>query len=114
MMQACFYRTETGNEPVREWLRALPRDDRKTIGDDLQTVQLGWNIGHVGEPLVKSLGEGLFEVRTSLPSRRIARVFFCINEHKIVFLHAFFKKTQRTPESELELAKKRKQSLKNK
>jgi phage-related protein len=59
-------------------LKALGNDDRKAVGGDLQTVQLGWKIGRVGEPLVKSLGHGLFEVRTSLVSRRIARVLFCI------------------------------------
>jgi len=110
---AKFYRTETGNEPVRDWLRELGRIDRKTIGDDLQTVQLGWQTELVGEPLVKSLGAGLFEVRSTLPSRRISRVFFCIHAKEIVLLHAFIKKTQQTPKRELELAGKRQKSLKN-
>lgn len=112
MIQARFYCTDAGNEPVREWLIELDRAERKIIGDDIQTVQLGWESGLVGEPLVKSLGAGLFEVRSSLPSHRIARVFFCIFDRKIVLLHGFIKKTKQTPGKELELAKKRKKSLK--
>ncbi len=112
MMRVYFYRTEVGNEPVREWLKTLNRDDRKLIGDDLQTVQLGWNTGVIGEPLVKSFGAGLFEVRSTLPSKRIARIFFCVYQDKIVLLHAFIKKTEKTPDTERELAKKRQKSFK--
>lgn len=111
MTPVYFYQTDTGNEPVREWLKELDRADRKTIGDDLQTVQLGWKIGLVSEPLVKGLGTGLFEVRTTLPSHRIARIFFCIIEGKIVLLHGIIKKTKKTPEAELALARKRQKSL---
>ncbi len=82
------------------------------IGNDLQTVQLGWQSGSVGEPLVKSLGAGLFEIRSILPSHHITRVFFCIYAQKIVLLHAFVKKTQQTPAKELELARKRQKLLK--
>ncbi len=110
MTPVYFYRTEADNEPVREWLKEF-RIDQKVIGDDLQTVQLGWKQGLIGEPLVKSLGAGLFEVRTSLPSHRIARIFFCISEAKIVLLHGIIKKTTKTPHEELALARKRQKSL---
>lgn len=113
MMPVKFYRTEADNEPVRDWLKKLDQADRKVIGDDLQTVQLGWQLGLVGEPLVKSLGTGLFEVRSNLPSHRIARVFFCMYQQNIVLLHAFIKKTQQTPRKELELASKHQKSLKH-
>ncbi len=106
-----FYRTEAENEPVREWLKVLDRKERKIIGDDLQTVQLGWKRGVIAEPLVKSFGAGLFEVRISLPSRRIARIFFCEYESKLVLLHAFIKKTKQTPDSDRDLAIKRQKSL---
>src|SRR4051794_13696776 len=66
-----FYRTSQGREPVREWLKSLPIDDRHRIGHDLTLVQYGWP---VGMPLCRSLGGGLWELRSSLPSRRIARV----------------------------------------
>jgi phage-related protein len=99
-----FYRTSQGAEPVRNWLRDLPKDDRQTIGFDLATVQVGWP---VGMPLCRPLGGGLWEVRSTLPSRRIARLSFFMYENQIVILHGFIKQTQKTPPDELELARKR-------
>ena len=46
-------------------------------------------------PLCRNLGEGLWEVRSSLPSRRIARVLFCLVKGEMVLLHGFIKKTQK-------------------
>ncbi len=61
---AIFYRTEAGGEPVRDWLKALPLpEDRKRIGEDIRTVEFGWP---VGMPVCKPLGDGIYEVRTSL------------------------------------------------
>ncbi len=107
-----FYKTSLGNEPVREWLKEFNQEDKKTIGDDLQTVQIGWKAGLIREPLVKCLGHGLFELRSSLPSHRIARLFFCTDENQIVLLHGFIKKTQKTPVAELVLAQDRQDTLK--
>jgi phage-related protein len=99
-----FYRTSAGVEPVREWLRSLPEDDRRSIGIDLATVQVGWP---VGMPLCRPFGGGLWEVRSSLPSHRIARVLFFVHEGRIGIVHGFIKKTDKTPQNELELARKR-------
>lgn len=99
-----FYREDSGREPVLEWLRALPKSEREIIGKDLQTLQYCWPIGM---PLVKPLGQGLWELRSSL-NRRIARIIFVLDgEQLIVVLHGFIKKTQKTPRSEIELALKR-------
>jgi phage-related protein len=99
-----FYRTETGKEPVREWLRGLDEGDRRTIGLDLMRVQFGWPIGM---PLVRSLKDGLWEVRSSLPSQRIARLVLCFHDGMLIVLHGFIKKTQKTPADELALARRR-------
>lgn len=99
-----FYRTATGVEPVRDWLRGLPDDDRREIGFDLATVQVGWP---VGMPLCRSLGDGIWEVRSSLPSRRIARILFFVHEGRIGIVNGFIKKTMKTPPDEIELARKR-------
>jgi len=99
-----FYRTATGREPVLEWLRDLGSEDRRAIGRDLMRVQFGWP---VGMPLVRSLKDGLWEVRSTLPSLRIARLMLCFHENKIVALHAFIKKTQRTPAQDIEVARQR-------
>jgi phage-related protein len=106
-LQVVFFKTESGNEPVREWLKALPKDERYMIGEDIKKVQWGWPLGM---PLVRPMGDGLHEIRTRL-SNRIARVFFTVWEEKIVLLHGFIKKDQQTPVEELRLAKKRKDVL---
>jgi phage-related protein len=99
-----FYRTSGGSEPVLDWLRSLPADDRRAIGTDLATVQFGWPIGM---PLCRPLGGGLWEVRSTLPSRRIARLLFFVHEGRIGVVHGFIKKTQRTPADDLNLARRR-------
>ena len=91
-----------------EWLRDLPKEDRRVLGIDLMRVQVGWPIGM---PLARSLGDGLWEMRSTLPSRRIARLLLCFHEGVIVVLHGFIKKTQKTPPDDLELARKRKKEV---
>jgi phage-related protein len=102
---ARFYRSESGREPVREWLKSLDAEDRRIIGEDIKDVEFSWPIGM---PLVRSLGRKLWEVRSRLPHGRIARVIFCAEKDCMVLLHGFMKKTQKTPEQEIDLALKRK------
>jgi phage-related protein len=106
-LNVLFFQTGSGNEPVREWLLLLPKDERKVIGDDILKVQYCWPIG---KPVVGSLGNGLWEVRSRLGDR-IARVIFYVEGKTMVLLHGFIKKTQKTPKHELDLALKRKNQL---
>jgi phage-related protein len=100
---AIFFRTEAGGEPVREWLKGLSSEDRKRVGVDIKTVEFGWPIGM---PVCRSLGDGVYEVRSSLARNRIARVLFYIDKRgRMVLLRGFIKKTQKTPDADLELAK---------
>ena len=103
-ISAVFYRTTGGTEPVLDWLRALPPEDRRTIGTDLATVQFGWPIGM---PLCRALGGGLWEVRSTLPNGRIARVLFFVDSGRIGVVRGFIKKTQTTPTEDLKLTRKR-------
>ena len=105
-----FFRTEGGTEPVRDWLKNLPLEDRRGIGKDLMRAQWRWP---VGMPLCCPMGEGLWEIRTNLPSNRIARVLLGVDEGVLVALHAFIKKTQKTPPSELAVARRRLKELKS-
>lgn len=104
-LEVCFFCTKKGTEPVREWLRKLTGGDKKKIGEDIKTVQLSWPLGM---PLVKSLGNGLWEIRSNLLNGRISRVLFFMNKNRIVLVQGFIKKAQKTPQNELALAKKRK------
>lgn len=106
-LRVVFYRTETGNEPVREWLRALSREEKKIIGEDIKTVQFGWPLGM---PLVRKLDTGLWEVRSTLHDR-IARVLFTVQNNLIILLHSFIKKSQKTSKQDLQLAKTRAEKL---
>jgi phage-related protein len=103
-----FYKSSGGNEPVREWLKDLDEPDRHAIGQDLMRAQWRWP---VGMPLCRPMGNGLWEIRTDLPSNRIARVLVCLHKGRLVALHGFIKKSQKTPDDELALAKKRQKEL---
>ena len=106
---AFFYQSTSGTEPVRDWLQKLDDADKQVIGEDIATVEFGWP---VGMPICKPLSGGLWEVRSSLPSKREARVIFTIVAERMVLLHGFIKKTQKTPKGDLDLAKKRLKEVK--
>ena len=103
-----FYRTPAGTEVVRIWLRGREESDRNIIGQDLMRVQYRWP---VGMPLCRALGNGLWEVRSDLASNRIARVLFSIQRGKLLVLHGFIKKSQKTPNEDLALALRRKREF---
>ena len=103
-----FYRTPAGTEVVRIWLRGLGESDRNIIGQDLMRVQYRWP---VGMPLCRALRDGLWEVRSDLTSNRIARVLFSIQQGKLIVLHGFIKKSQKTPNEDLTLALRRKREF---
>lgn len=107
-LEVYFYATDSGNEPVREWLKGLTKEDKKTIGYDIKTVQYGYP---VGMPLTRVLkGTNLEEVRCKI-SNGIARIIFCVEDNTIILLHAFIKKTQKTPQKDLDVAIKRYKEL---
>ena len=102
-----FYRSDSGKEPVREWLKDLPKEERRMIGADIKTVQYGWP---VGMPLVRPMQDGLFELRINLRNK-IARILLCFSDNTLILLHAFIKKTKTTPNSDLKLARNRKKAI---
>lgn len=103
-----FFTAANGRRPVREWLLDLSKNDRRLIGKDIQKVEFGWPIGM---PYCRPLGHGLWEVRSDLTSGRIARVMFCIERGEMVLLHGFEKKTQKTPQRDIDLALTRKREI---
>lgn len=103
-----FYMSASGRRPVREWLLGLSKDDRRTVGKDIQKVEFGWPIGM---PYCRPLSHGLWEVRSDLAGGRIARVIFCIVGGEMVLLHGFEKKSQKTPKQDIDLALGRKKEI---
>jgi phage-related protein len=76
-LPAFFYETPAGHQPVREWILELSAEDRKIVGSDIQKVEFGWPMGM---PYCRSLGRGLWEVRTDLTDKKIGRIIFCVIE----------------------------------
>ena len=105
VLSVVFFLTNSGNEPVREWLKSLDKDDRKTIGEDIKLVQFRWPLGM---PLVRKMEADLWEVRCHLTSRRIARILFTVRDGDMALLHSFIKKSRKTPAKDLQLARHRK------
>ena len=92
---------------MRNWLKELPAADRKSVGEDIKTVQFGWPLGML---LVKHLEGDIWEVRIGL-GNTIARVLFTLEGSTMVLLHGFIKKQQATPKPDLNLAKNRLKQL---
>ncbi len=107
---ARFFESDTGKNLVREWLLDLSSEDRRLIGQDIATVEFGWPIGM---PLCRSMKgyKGLWEIRVNLSDVKIARILFCAYEENLVLLHGFIKKSQKTPDREIEIAIKRMRGL---
>lgn len=107
-IDAVFYRSATGAEPVRDWLLTLDNEDRRRVGFDIATAEFGWP---VGMPLCRSLGDGLWEVRSDISHGKIARVIFCVVQGQMVLLHGFVKKSQKAPKADLDVARKRQRNI---
>ena len=105
---ARFFVLASGKMPVREWILELDPADRRVIGKDIQKVEFGWPIGM---PYCRPLGRGLWEVRSDMTSGRIARTLFSIRDGDMILLHAFAKKTQKTPTQDIDLAQRRMKEL---
>ena len=108
-LQARFFKSDSGREPVREWIKSFSRPDMKAIGGAIAEVQLGWPIGM---PLVRKMDTDLWEVRIHMSDKRIARVLFTLVEGEMILLHGFVKKSQSTPAGELKTAKDRLKQVK--
>lgn len=103
VLRVIFYRSERGAEPVREWLKALRKEDRRVIGEDIKTAQFGWPLGM---PLIRKIEKDLWEVRSNITDG-IARTLFTVEKGTMVLLHGFVKKSQETPLKEFQTARRR-------
>jgi phage-related protein len=108
-LQVRFYAAASGDEPVRDWLRELKREDRRAIGEDIKTAQFGWPLGM---PLVRKMEAGLWEIRSRI-DHGMARVLFTVVDSTMVLLHGFVKKSAKTPAADLKIAKQRRSEVHN-
>lgn len=102
-LEVAFYKTMQNNQPCRDFLLLLDRDDRREVGADIFAVQKGFP---VGLPLCRKMGNDLWEVRSDVTDG-ICRIFFTIHKNTMILLHGFIKKSQKTPQDELNTANNR-------
>ena len=115
MLDVIFFRTASGNEPVREWLNSIEADDEKTLSTDIQVAAAHWP-QVLRTSLVKKMQgeENLWEVRKRISNgKRTARVLFTVDGSRMILLHGFIKKSQRTSRKDLRLARKRRKLAKS-
>ncbi len=105
-----FFKSELGNEPVKDWLLELDKEDRKVIDMDIQTVEFSYPIGM---PLVRKIDTKykLWEVRSKLSTNKIARVIFTIYKDCMILLHGFIKKDQKLPQKDKDRAIERRKMV---
>jgi len=106
--ELCLYQESSGKVPVLEWLKDFNKEERKIIDRDIKYTQYSWPWKM---PLIKPLGGGLMEIRIKLKDKQV-RIFFILHDSIIVLLHGFIKKTQKTPNNEIEIALKRAKQIK--
>ena len=101
-LEVRFFKTDGGTEPVRDWLQGLSATDRKTIGEDIKTVQFGWPLGM---PLVRKMDKGLWEVRVHLGRSYWQSVVHCI-EWQDRFVTRLYQKISSNTEARSEVGKR--------
>lgn len=100
-----------GTCPIREFLDSL---DNKMRAKLLRTIMLlEQNGNELREPYSKCLDSGIFELRAKQGTDITRVLYFFMVGHKIILTNGFIKKTQKTPKSEIELAKKYREDYMN-
>ena len=102
-LTTAFFQTEQGNQPCRDFILGLSRDDKREVGTKIFEVQKGFTLGL---PLVRKMENDLWEIRVNLTDG-ICRIFFTVAENMMILLHGFVKKSQKTPQNELATAQNR-------
>ena len=107
-LKCVFYKTEQNNQPVRDFILKQEREDKKIIGADIFTVQIGFPLGY---PLVEKVDKDIWGIR-SIITNGICRIFFTIHGDTMVLLHGFSKKSRKIPKTELKIIRERLKSFK--
>ena len=92
-LTTAFFQTEQGNQPCRDFILSLSRDDKREVGAKIFEVQKGFPLGL---PLVRKMETDLWEIRVNITDG-ICRIFFTIAENIMILLHGFVKKISKNP-----------------
>jgi len=101
-----FYQDSQGSIPVQDF---ICQQSAKIEAKIYRHIDLLWDFGlSLGQPFVEKIaGSGIWELRIRHSSNRYRILYFASSGHKFILLHAFLKKTARTPRNEIEIAQKR-------
>lgn len=99
-----FYKEENGDCPVEQFLDSLDNKMKAKILKMIMLLQQNGN--ELREPYSKSLGDGIFELRVKQATDITRILYFFVIGNKIILTNGFVKKTQKTPQGEIDLAKK--------
>lgn len=99
-----FYETENGNIPVEEFLKMLDVKMRAKLLGIIKILQEKGN--RLREPYSKHLDDGIFELRGKVGSDISRVLYFFYYNKKRILTNGFIKKTQKTPKTEIDKAKK--------
>ena len=104
MYEVEFYKTERGNAPVEDFIRGL---ESKMQAKAIMAIEILAEFGNrLREPYSKFIEDGIFELRIKFSSD-ISRIFYFFwVDNKIILTNGFVKKSQKTPRTEIDLAKK--------
>lgn len=97
-----FYVGDDGTSPVEAFLDSLDAKTRARFGWSMEQLRVR-NV-QAREPLVKHLEDKLWELREESQTNIYRIIYFFFTGKRIIFLHGFQKKSQKTPEKELEIA----------
>ena len=99
-----FYQTAAGREVIKEFLNDLPDKELAKVLHEIELLELYGT--ELQGPHTKHIDGPIWELRTKFSSN-VHRIFYFVwNNNKIILLHAFTKKTQKTPASEIRAAKR--------
>lgn len=100
-----FYADEKGDEPVRAFLRSLDLETQARFDWSIEQLRVR-NI-QARKPLVRRLEGKLWELRRESQTNIYRLIYALVAGRRILFLHGFQKKTQKTPRAEIETAQRR-------
>ena len=100
-----FYKDKDGRKPLGEFIKSLDIKMKAKVVSNLNLLEEYGNLAR--EPLSKELEDGIFELR-SIVGTDIVRILYFFDKGRIIIAtNGFIKKKQKTPRSEIELAKNR-------
>jgi phage-related protein len=104
-MKVFFYETPAGNSPIKKFIDGLQASDQARFLEVIDEIeQHGLSASRL---IFKPLEGKLWEIKFNAPAAGYRVLYVMVEKNLMIWLHAFVKKTQKTPKQDLDLARKR-------